>query len=195
MPTQRSPPLTCTSKVPVHCSAWRPTDMFGGFHCGKVPFFGDMMGIIGALGYTPMDFVLPQVCACPWYACPVACSCPGRPVSHCMSVLVSILLGTSTNSNIEVLMWCAPVLRCSSSGSRRTTSRAGSECPCLLSCSQPICNLPSCILHAGSRLPGLLTGDACIPAAVQADGGPAHRLYLHDCRRHGAHRRRPADCA
>ena len=26
----------------------------------QLPFFGDMMGIIGALGFTPMDFVLPQ---------------------------------------------------------------------------------------------------------------------------------------
>lgn len=26
----------------------------------QLPFFGDVVTIIGALGFTPMDFVLPQ---------------------------------------------------------------------------------------------------------------------------------------
>lgn len=36
-------------------------DILCTFCCKMLPFFGDIMGVVGALGFIPLDFILPML--------------------------------------------------------------------------------------------------------------------------------------
>jgi amino acid permease len=53
-------PVWCMRNTMVRLISRTILIVLGCFIACLLPFFGDIMGFIGAIGFTPMDFILPQ---------------------------------------------------------------------------------------------------------------------------------------